>query len=167
MVPAAVWPFPTRLPTWPWPVRRYVSARCTILDRWPSVRRRTPGERSYSLVTCDDFSQLRDRTPYLSHFVGCFGTAASCLVLAVLGLTGWNGARAVYLIAGSALYLLGTLLVTIAFNVPLNDRLAKVDPESADGAALWTHYVVRWNSWNHVTTAASLAAAAAYMVALR
>ncbi len=100
-------------------------------------------------------------------FAAFFGTAAACLVLAVLALTGWNGAYSAYLIAGSALYLLGTLLVTIAFNVPLNDRLAKVDPESADGAALWTLYLVRWNSWNHVRTAASLAAAAAYMVALR
>lgn len=96
-----------------------------------------------------------------------FGTSAVCLVLAVLAFTGWNGAHAVYLIAGSTLYLLGTLLVTIAFNVPLNDRLAKVDPESADGAALWTHYLVRWNGWNHVRTAASLAAAAAYMMSLR
>jgi uncharacterized membrane protein len=99
-------------------------------------------------------------------FAAFFGTAAACLVLAVLALTGWNGARAVYLIAGSALYLLGTILVTIAFNVPLNDRLAKVDPESADGAALWTHYLVRWNSWNHVRTAAALAAAAAFLVSM-
>jgi uncharacterized membrane protein len=99
-------------------------------------------------------------------FAAFFGTAAACLVLAVFALMGWDGADVVYLIAGSALYLLGTLLVTIAFNVPLNDRLAKVDPESADGTALWTHYLVRWNSWNHVRTAASLAAAAAYMVAL-
>ncbi len=100
-------------------------------------------------------------------FAAFFGTAVACLVLAVLALTGWNGAHAVYLITGSALYLVGTILVTIAFNVPLNGRLAKVDPESADGAALWTHYLVRWNSWNHVRTAASLAAAAAYMVSLR
>ncbi len=100
-------------------------------------------------------------------FAAFFGTAVACLVLAVLALTGWNGAHAAYLIAGSALYLLGTILVTIVFNVPLNDRLAKVDPESTDGTALWTHYLERWNRWNHVRTAASLAAAAAFMVALR
>ncbi len=95
-----------------------------------------------------------------------FGTAAACLVLAVLALTGWNEALAAYVIGGSALYLLGTILVTIAFNVPLNERLAKVAPESTDGAALWTHYLVRWNFWNHVRTAASLAAAASFMAAI-
>ncbi len=100
-------------------------------------------------------------------FSAFFGTAAACLIVAVSALTGWNGAHEVYLVAGSALYLLGTLLVTMAFNVPLNDRLAKVDPASTNGAALWAHYLVRWNRWNHVRTAASLAAAVAYMVTLR
>ena len=99
-------------------------------------------------------------------FTAFFGTAAACLVLGVLAVTGWEGAHAGYSIAGSALYLLGTILVTIAFNVPLNERLAKVAPESTDGAALWTHYLVRWNFWNHVRTAASLAAAASFMVAI-
>ena len=99
-------------------------------------------------------------------FTAFFGTAAACLALPVLALTGWDGAHAGYSLAGSALYLLGTILVTIAFNVPLNERLAKVAPESTDGATLWTHYLVRWAFWNHVRTAASLAAAASFMVAI-
>ncbi len=99
-------------------------------------------------------------------FTAFFGTAAVCLVLGVLALTGWDGAHGGYSIGGSALYLLGTILVTIAFNVPLNERLAKVAPESTDGAALWTRYLVRWNFWNHVRTTASLAAAASFMAAI-
>ena len=39
---------------------------------------------------------------------------------------------AVGLYAGCLLYLVGTVGVTIAFNVPLNDALAKVQPESAE-----------------------------------
>lgn len=99
-------------------------------------------------------------------FTAFFGTAAACLVLAVLALTGETGDQPIYLVVGSTLYLLGTLLVTIVFNVPLNNRLAKVDPESADGFAVWTHYLVRWSRWNHVRTTTSLAAAASFIAAM-
>jgi uncharacterized membrane protein len=71
-----------------------------------------------------------------------------------------------YLLAGCALYLLGCLLVTVAFNVPLNNRLAAADPDSSAAEALWAHYLSRWTLWNHVRTAASLAAAGLFAMAL-
>jgi len=69
-------------------------------------------------------------------------------------------------VVGSLLYLIGTILVTIVFNVPRNDALAAVNTESADGARLWAGYVTSWTAWNHVRTAAALAAAASLTVAL-
>jgi uncharacterized membrane protein len=45
--------------------------------------------------------------------------------------------NAIYLLVGSLFYLVGTVGVTIAFNVPLNNALAIVKPESAEGASLW------------------------------
>src|SRR4029077_99843 len=42
---------------------------------------------------------------------------------------------ALFILAGSLLYLVGTMFVTCAFNVPLNDTLATVEPASADGAS--------------------------------
>jgi len=60
----------------------------------------------------------------------------------------------------------GTVLVTMVFNVPRNDALAAVDPASAEGARLWARYVVEWTAWNHVRTAAALAAATLLTVAL-
>ncbi|MBV8884195.1 MAG: DUF1772 domain-containing protein, partial [Chroococcidiopsidaceae cyanobacterium CP_BM_RX_35] len=59
-----------------------------------------------------------------------FGTAAACLFLAVSSLLKWHQPGAAYLLIGSLLYLVGTILVTIAFNVPLNDMLAIVKPDS-------------------------------------
>jgi uncharacterized membrane protein len=101
-------------------------------------------------------------------FLGVFfGTALACLVLVVAALAMWRGPGAAWLIAGSVLYLIGTILVTMRCNVPLNNALAVADPGSADGAKLWTHYLTRWTTWNHVRTAAALAAAAAFTVALR
>lgn len=94
------------------------------------------------------------------------GTGVACLVLAVSSFFRWHKPGAAYLLAGSLLYLVGTILVTIVFNVPRNDALAVVDPASAEGASLWTSYVSRWTLWNHVRTVAALAAAASFIVGL-
>jgi uncharacterized membrane protein len=100
-------------------------------------------------------------------FMAAFlGTALACAVLAVSSLLAWNEPGAFYRLAGSLLYLAGTFLVTIAFNVPRNNALAAVDPASAEGARLWSGYVVSWTAWNHVRTAAALLAAAALTLAL-
>jgi uncharacterized membrane protein len=95
-----------------------------------------------------------------------FGTAAACLFLAISSLLKWQQPGTIYLLVGSLLYLIGTVLVTIVFNVPLNDALAQVRPESTDGANLWTSYLTTWTVWNHVRTIAALAAAALLTIAL-
>ncbi len=94
------------------------------------------------------------------------GTAAACILLAVSSLLRWHQPGAAYLLLGSLLYLVGTLLVTIVFNVPLNDALATVKPDSTDGANLWVSYLANWTVWNHVRTLAALAAAASFTIAL-
>lgn len=100
---------------------------------------------------------------FMTAFVG---TAAACVLLAVSSLLRWRDPVAAYLLAGSLLYFVGAFLVTILFNVPRNNALAAVAPASAEGASLWTNYLSNWTAWNHVRTAASLAAAALLTVAL-
>jgi len=95
-----------------------------------------------------------------------FGTAVLSLVLAIAALIGWSEASAPYLLAGSLLYLVGTILVTMVFNVPLNNSLASVSANSAEGASVWKRYLSAWTAWNHVRTAASLAASASFIMAL-
>ncbi len=100
-------------------------------------------------------------------FMGAFfGTAAASVLVVIFSLLRWNEPEAVYLISGGLVYLIGTILVTMAFNVPRNDALADVDPQSADGARLWAGYVNSWTAWNHVRTAAALAAAVSLTIAL-
>lgn len=94
------------------------------------------------------------------------GTAAACIFLAVSSLLKWHQPGAAYLLLGSLLYLIGTVMVTMVFNVPLNDALARVDPDSNDGTTLWASYLTNWTFWNHVRTAAALAAAASLTIAL-
>lgn len=100
-----------------------------------------------------------------SFMLAFFGTAAASVLLVVSSLTMWPQPGAAYLLVGSVLYLGGTILVTMVFNVPRNNALADVDPGTADGARLWADYVVSWTAWNHVRTAAAMAASASFMSA--
>ena len=93
-----------------------------------------------------------------------FGTA-----LLALGVGGWAvahwAAGSCLLLAGALLYVLGSIGVTMIWNVPLNNALDRADP-AADNAALWADYVALWTRWNHVRTLASLGAAACFALAL-
>ncbi|MDF2684161.1 MAG: Protein of unknown function transrane [Brevibacillus sp.] len=95
------------------------------------------------------------------------GTALTSLGLTILSFFKWGEGGAGYLLLGGLLYVVGSFLVTILFNVPLNDVLATVDPNSTEGAEIWTRYITSWTAWNHVRTAASLAALASFILALR
>jgi len=99
-------------------------------------------------------------------FVAFFGTALVAIVVAVLALFDWQGVRSLLIVVGALLYVIGTVGVTIAFNVPLNDALAPLPPASAEAAELWGRYLVTWTNWNHVRTVAPLLAAAAFLKAL-
>ena len=92
-------------------------------------------------------------------FLAFFGTGALCAAAIVGSFVSGSEVSLVPAVAGGLLYLLGCLGVTIVGNVPLNDRLAKMHPEDAAAESLWRTYLVRWTRWNHVRTAASLAAA--------
>ena len=100
-------------------------------------------------------------------FLGLFvGTAALCAVIAVTALLHWQSPGSAYLLTGSALYLVGNLFVTRAFNIPRNEALAQRDASSAEGAKLWRDYVVEWTRWNHLRTITALAAAASLTIGL-
>lgn len=95
-------------------------------------------------------------------FVAFFGTGVLCLLVAILSLAedlSW------LVPVGAALYLLGSIGVTIVGNVPLNERLARAQEDAAIRSE-WRHYLVVWTRWNHVRTVASLAAAALFAAAL-
>ena len=94
------------------------------------------------------------------------GTGCVCALTMVLALTHWRDPAAGYLLAGAALYLVGTVLVTMACNVPLNNALAALAPASEEGADLWANYLRTWTQWNHVRTLAGLGAACLFSMAL-
>ena len=100
-------------------------------------------------------------------FSAFFGVALLSVVLIGMALFRWSDPRAVYWLLGGLLYIVGTIAVTILFNVPRNNALARLAADSAEGARYWADYLSAWTAWNHVRTVAPLAAAAVFAMALR
>jgi uncharacterized membrane protein len=95
-----------------------------------------------------------------------FGTALVCVVLGVSAVRRWGEPAAAWQLAGAALYLVCVVL-TMAYHVPRNDALARLDPDAAGAVAPWHHYLTYWTAWNHVRTLSATAGALALTVAMR
>lgn len=94
------------------------------------------------------------------------GSAVLCAVIAVVTFVLWPDEGTVELLLGSALYLFGCFGVTIAANVPRNNKLAEMDPGTPEAIAYWPTYVSEWSMWNHIRMVASAAGAVLYVLAL-
>jgi uncharacterized membrane protein len=95
-----------------------------------------------------------------------FGTAIFAAALGITAPLIWSEPAAPYLLAGSLLFLNGPFGVTLFKNLPLNNKLARAKPDAEASAAIWDQFLPSWGAWNHVRTAASLAAAACFTMAL-
>jgi uncharacterized membrane protein len=92
-------------------------------------------------------------------FLGIFmGTALVSLILAVMAVIDRTTPSSYYILAGAALYVIGSFVLTIVFNVPLNNGLEA-------GTVAWADYHGPWTLWNHIRTAASLASTCAFALA--
>lgn len=97
---------------------------------------------------------------FMGAFMGTLLLSIACVVVA------WRSASFALLAAG-LLYAVGTFGVTMAFNVPRNNRLERLDAVSAEATAYWPVYVREWTRWNHVRTGAALLAAVCAVLVLR
>jgi uncharacterized membrane protein len=94
-------------------------------------------------------------------FLGVFvGTAVLAGICVFAGFFPWGAPRSMLLLAAGLSYLVGSFGVTAGFNVPRNERLARMHADSEEAAAYWPVYVREWLFWNHVRAAASLVSAA-------
>jgi uncharacterized membrane protein len=99
-------------------------------------------------------------------FIAFFGTALACLALVVLSFLRWSEPGMALILLSSLLYLVGSIAVTVLANVPLNNALAPLDPQSTQAAAFWTEFVARWTWWNHVRSIACILAMLGFVLAL-
>ena len=100
-------------------------------------------------------------------FLGAFmGTAAISLLIAVLAVMDWGAPAASWYLAGALLYVIGTFLVTVMGNVPLNNQLAAVPADGQEAVPVWEHYLDRWTMFNTVRTVAAIAAVLMFVIGL-
>ncbi|MDT5011395.1 MAG: hypothetical protein QOH57_3012 [Mycobacterium sp.] len=98
-----------------------------------------------------------------------FGSALLALVAGVVAAAQWRQAGSGFVIAG-AVCALAAVVVTIAFNVPLNNHLAGVDPTAlslTEAAHEWQSYLSSWTAYNHVRTGAPLLGSVLLLTGLR
>ncbi|MBL8046336.1 MAG: DUF1772 domain-containing protein [Anaerolineales bacterium] len=95
------------------------------------------------------------------------GTPLASGILIISALANWQTPQSGWVVAGSLIYLLGCLGVTVAFNIPLNNQLAQVSVQPAEAEAAWRNYAVGWTRWNHIRTISAVLALVLFTLALR
>ncbi len=76
------------------------------------------------------------------------------------------GSASALIMTGGAIYLAGVFVVTLVFNVPMNNRLDSKEYSSTEAATYWTDtYMPRWTFWNYVRAIASTGSAICFLVA--
>jgi uncharacterized membrane protein len=94
-------------------------------------------------------------------FLGAFLGALPVLAVSAYLAHAANRTQASVLLGLATLvYALGSVVVTLLFNVPRNDRLASCPADTPQAADYWRTYVREWSRWNHVRCVASLLATA-------
>jgi uncharacterized membrane protein len=110
--------------------------------------------------------QMINRKVFRSVFlVMLLGMGPVSLAFALYAHLYLTGAAYGWIIAGTLIYLIGVIGVTIFCNVPMNKRLdgmALSDDQTAD---YWKIYGSLWTRWNHVGTFGSLATAICFLLA--
>jgi uncharacterized membrane protein len=104
----------------------------------------------------------------LNPFFGVifFGAIGTSLALGVRAVVRSDLDARMWLLVGSVVYVVGVFLVTIAINVPMNSRLAALDPTAIDAAKSWDTYARRWVWVNHFRTFCAIVSATTFAVAL-
>lgn len=106
------------------------------------------------------------RPSFLTVFLGAPVTALAAAVVGTVSGTALDGTAMVLLWVGAG-GSLGSLLITMAVNVPLNTRLDRATIESnADCSAARVGFEATWNRWNLIRCVSSIVAVLGFALAL-
>lgn len=107
-----------------------------------------------------------NRTVLRSQFVaGILLIAPMSIAMGVYAASALEENARLALIAAPIVYVPTVFLMTMFGNVPMNNRLARLDYRSADAKAYWQTYGRDWTRLNHVRTFGSVLTAGLYLIA--
>jgi uncharacterized membrane protein len=99
------------------------------------------------------------------------GSVLALVTAAVLGVWQLTGADRLLVIAAALVYVLGVQVPTVTVNIPLNNELQKLDPDTINETMrrrARDNFEPRWNRWNAIRSAwASLASILLMVLLLR
>jgi uncharacterized membrane protein len=101
--------------------------------------------------------------------LGYFGATILALVVGVIAVIQLQQPGSWWVLVGAVLAILAAV-ITMVFNVPLNNRLDTVNPvglSAADATREWQVYFSTWTAWNHVRTVTSFVGAALLLFGIR
>lgn len=105
-------------------------------------------------------AEANNNAPFLLLLLG---SALLSVIVGVMAVAQIGRPGSWYLLAGAIFGVLG-MVITMAFNVPLNNHLDQID--LADAAAEWQAYFTTWTAWNHVRTVTGFAGAVLMLAGL-
>lgn len=107
-----------------------------------------------------------NRTVIKTQFVAGILTIPFISVLfAVYALSVFDGLALVAIILAPIIYVPTVFLMTIFGNVPMNEKLARLDHTTSEAASYWTTYGRVWTRLNHVRSFGSVLTAVLYIIA--
>ncbi|WP_306253153.1 DUF1772 domain-containing protein [Parvularcula sp. IMCC14364] len=107
-----------------------------------------------------------NRTVIKTQFVaGILSIALFSVLFALYSLTVFEGAARGTLIFAPVVYLPTVFFMTIFGNVPMNNKLDRLDHTSASAEAYWIKYGRDWTRLNHVRSLGSILTAGLYVIA--
>jgi uncharacterized membrane protein len=87
------------------------------------------------------------------------------LVFAGYAMLTLEGPACIAIVAAALVYVSCVFLMTLLGNVPMNEKLAKMDYRSAEAADYWQEYGQKWTRLNHFRTWGCVIASGLYLSA--
>jgi len=107
-----------------------------------------------------------NRTVIKTQFVaGILSIALFSVLIALYSLTVFEGAALAALILAPIVYLPTVFFMTMLGNVPMNNKLDRLDYTSAEAETYWIEYGRNWTRLNHVRSCGSVLTAGLYVFA--